>query len=382
MQHQKENLSIWEIKELSVPWDVVIVGAGIVGLSAGIQLLQNNPKSRIAILEQNNYFSGASTKNAGFACFGSAGELLDDLNHYSEFEVFSLFKKRFDGIQNLLKICGSQNVSLNQSGGYELISDEFPEELIGNEKLEFLNAKIQEYTGLRNYYNESTKDIKLHGLSNLVQFISTPYEALINPLDMMNALIRKFYFLGGKIYYSSSLTGYSEITDQIELFISSSQHKLLSRYLIFSNNRSSQTILPDLKIKPARNLVLILQGEHHLRGAYHYHKGFVYFRPVDDGILIGGARHLDLDQEFSDEVIVTSKIQKYLIDFAEKHIFSTGKSNQLHQWLGIMGMGNTKKPCVQFVSSNIVAALGLGGIGLAIGVDTGKEAADLLISKW
>jgi hypothetical protein len=32
---------------------------------------------------------GASTKNAGFACFGSISEIIDDLKSHSEEEVFN-----------------------------------------------------------------------------------------------------------------------------------------------------------------------------------------------------------------------------------------------------------------------------------------------------
>ena len=44
---------------------------------------------------------GASTKNAGFACFGSLSEIIDDLKSHSEEEVIQLVKKRVDGLQLL-----------------------------------------------------------------------------------------------------------------------------------------------------------------------------------------------------------------------------------------------------------------------------------------
>ena len=38
---------------------------------------------------------GASTKNAGFACFGSLSEILDDLQSHSKEEVLQLVKKTY-----------------------------------------------------------------------------------------------------------------------------------------------------------------------------------------------------------------------------------------------------------------------------------------------
>jgi gamma-glutamylputrescine oxidase len=42
-------------------------------------LLKDDPKNKIIILERGIFSSGASTKNAGFAIFGSLTEILDDI---------------------------------------------------------------------------------------------------------------------------------------------------------------------------------------------------------------------------------------------------------------------------------------------------------------
>jgi hypothetical protein len=51
---------------------------------------------KILVLEKKNLPHGASTKNAGFACFGSISEIIDDLNHIQE-EVYQLVTKRLEG---------------------------------------------------------------------------------------------------------------------------------------------------------------------------------------------------------------------------------------------------------------------------------------------
>lgn len=47
------------------PADVVIVGAGLVGLTAAYYLKQRRPTWRVVVLERGALPSGASTKNAG-----------------------------------------------------------------------------------------------------------------------------------------------------------------------------------------------------------------------------------------------------------------------------------------------------------------------------
>ena len=88
------NYSYWEYKEWFTGNDFVIIGSGIVGLNCAINLRERFPTSKIIILEKGLLPQGASTKNAGFACFGSTSELLSDLKTHSEQEVFQLVKKK------------------------------------------------------------------------------------------------------------------------------------------------------------------------------------------------------------------------------------------------------------------------------------------------
>ena len=84
------NFSYWELKEWFTTIDFTVVGSGIVGLNCALQLRKMHPKAKILILEKGMLPQGASTKNAGFACFGSLSELIDDLNIHTEEEVVSL----------------------------------------------------------------------------------------------------------------------------------------------------------------------------------------------------------------------------------------------------------------------------------------------------
>ena len=84
------NLSYWEIKSWFTNIDFTIVGSGIVGLSCALHLKEQFPKAIILVLEKGMLPQGASTKNAGFACFGSLSEILEDLKSHSEEEVFNL----------------------------------------------------------------------------------------------------------------------------------------------------------------------------------------------------------------------------------------------------------------------------------------------------
>jgi len=69
-----------------------------------------HPKASILILEKGVLPQGASTKNAGFACFGSLSEILGDLQSHTEEEVLTLIEKRWNGLQLLRKNLIDRNI--------------------------------------------------------------------------------------------------------------------------------------------------------------------------------------------------------------------------------------------------------------------------------
>ena len=72
-------LSFWE-KNSFLNYDTIIIGGGINGLSAACAIKEKYPEQQVLILERGSWPLGASTRNAGFACFGSFSEIRDDIN--------------------------------------------------------------------------------------------------------------------------------------------------------------------------------------------------------------------------------------------------------------------------------------------------------------
>ena len=118
------NLSYWELKNWFTNVDYTVVGSGIVGLHAALRLRERFPNSKILVLEKGMLPHGASTKNAGFACFGSISEIVDDLKSHSEEDVIQLIKKRWEGLQLLRKRLGDTIIDFKPYGGFELFLKE------------------------------------------------------------------------------------------------------------------------------------------------------------------------------------------------------------------------------------------------------------------
>ena len=107
-------------------------------------------------------------------------------------------------------------------------------------------------------------------------------------------------------------------------------------------------------------------------------RGYLYFRQIDGRLLLGGARNLDFEGETSTEFKVNPKIKSHL-DFLAKTVILPSKIISWEmEWTGIMAFGSKKIPLVQKVGDRLGAAVRLGGMGVAIGWQVGKELSELL----
>ena len=132
-------LSIWERNEL-IHYDHIIIGSGIVGLTTAYYVKKKNPSKSVLVLERGLLPTGASTKNAGFACMGSLTEILDDLKIASEEEVLELFRLRKKGLERLQSILGKEKIGYQTNGSYELI---FKNEIAALEKIDYCNQLLR-----------------------------------------------------------------------------------------------------------------------------------------------------------------------------------------------------------------------------------------------
>ena len=132
-------LSFWETQSF-ITYDIVIIGSGIVGISAAISIKEKYPTKSVLVLERGIFPAGASTRNAGFTTFGGVGELLNDLKTMSPENVFNLVKKRWDGLQMLRQRLGDEAIDYRNYGGCELI---FNNEAVELKDINFINDFLE-----------------------------------------------------------------------------------------------------------------------------------------------------------------------------------------------------------------------------------------------
>src|SRR5215218_6866175 len=112
-------ISIWERETFFAPQDVVIAGSGFAGLWSAYYIKKKHPKAKVSILDRGLIPTGASTRNAGFACFGSLTEVVHDAETMGLEKTLALAEMRFKGLERIQKVFPS-GIDFERCGGYEL----------------------------------------------------------------------------------------------------------------------------------------------------------------------------------------------------------------------------------------------------------------------
>lgn len=374
------QVSIWEKESFYAPRDVIIAGSGFVGLWCAYYLKKQYPKLSIAILERGIIPTGASTRNAGFACFGSVTELLEDTTNMGEEKMLELVEMRYVGLQIIQKTFKNKAIDFEVSGGYELITDE--SELKGKDlqaKLKDLNSILRKVINEKNIFKLSDKKTKRFGFQQISHLVENKLEGYLHSGKLCQALLQMVQEVGVTVLNAIEIKGYEQIGEHVVLYTNQHVHLTCSKLLVCTNGFAKQ-LLPELTIVPARGQILVTSEIPDLKfkGTFHYDGGYYYFRNLGKRVLLGGARNKAIEEESSAEMTTTEKIQNELEIFLSRHILPDQDYLITDRWSGIMGMGPDKMPIMQKISENVFCAVRLGGMGVALAPVIGEKMVNMM----
>ncbi|SHG57003.1 NAD(P)/FAD-dependent oxidoreductase [Flagellimonas flava] len=369
------ELSYWEYKTWFSKVDFTIIGSGIVGLNCALYLREQYPKSKILVLEKGTLPQGASTKNAGFACFGSISEVLADLKSHSETEVVALVQKRWEGIQLLQRLLGDEVLGFQLLGGNELFLTKhvglYENSLDG---MGMVNQLLEPVFGKAPFV-QTENVFQFDGIHP--KYITHIFEGQLDTGKMMDALLQKCLKKGIHILNGIMMEGLSDTGSQVA--VKTSAYEFNSHKVFVATNGFASKLLNSETVTPARAQVLITEpiDDLHIKGTFHFDEGYYYFRNIDDRILFGGGRNLDFVSEETDKFGQTTLIQEELETLLAQVILPGKKIEIAQRWSGIMGVGKQKTPIVKQVSNNVMCGVRLGGMGVALGSLVGRELGQL-----
>ncbi len=374
------QLSVWEKESFYAPKDVIIIGSGLTGLWSAYYLKKKYPRMSVAILERGMIPTGASTRNAGFACFGSLTELVQDVELMGENKMQELVSMRWNGLQKLQKLLPAKRIDLNICGGYELIT----EDKNGSEEkwlvqAAWINRLLYPVTKNKITFRLADKKIGRFGFNNVCHLLENKYEGYLHSGKLCQELLRIVQGMGVTILTSYEVEKFEKNGTGFTVWAVNAPQLTASKILVCTNAFARQ-LLPALDIVPARGQVLLTSAIEglSLKGTFHFDGGYYYFRNLGNRILLGGARNKAFDAERTHEMGTTPAIQQELEHFLAHYILPGRQYEITDRWSGIMGMGSDKLPVIKQLSEGVFCAVRMNGMGVALAPLAGEKVAAMM----
>ncbi|MCB2380198.1 FAD-binding oxidoreductase [Hymenobacter sp. BT635] len=375
----KSNLSYWEHQSFLQGFDVVVVGAGIVGLTAAIYLRQRQPVARIAVLERDVLPNGASTKNAGFACFGSISELLEQQRKGGTAALLDVVRARWEGLGLLRELLGDEALQYQPVGGYELFRAADAElAATCREHIGYFNELLAPVVGQASVFEDATAQLPATGFAGIECMLKNTAEGALHTGRMMQALLRRAWQENIVVLHGCPVTHLEPGAARVRLHTALAP--LEAGRVLLATNAFSRQFFPELDVTPGRGQVLITEpiAGLHLPGTFHYDKGYYYFRQVDNRLLLGGGRNLDFAAEATTESGLTDLVQGQLEKLLREVILPGRMPRIDYRWSGTMAFGEELAPIIQPLAPGVFGALRCNGMGVAMGARTGQQAAEMM----
>lgn len=369
-------VSLWEQESL-LRYNVIVIGAGISGLSTAASLKEKYPRLEVLVIERGSLPTGASTRNAGFACFGSLSELSADRKTLGDEGMLRLVSRRWQGLTKTLKRLGAERVEYAQKGGYELFNATTSHYL---EQMDEVNELLGPLFS-RSVFHLSDQ-WKSFGFERTTHMVSNPLEGQLHTGKLIHSLWQYCGELGVKIITGTEVKAVEETPDGIEVCTAS--HRFGASACAICTNAFTPALVEDaLDLHPGRGLVLLVQPDKNLpfQGTFHYDEGFYYFRDFHGKLLFGGGRNLAMAEETTTEFGINERIAKKLHQDLQEIIIPDMNYQLVMQWSGIMAFGSTKEPIIKQLGSGLFLGVRLGGMGVALGSMIGEELADQIIAR-
>ena len=358
--------SIWEDESFFAPHDFIIAGAGLTGLWCALELKTKYPEAKISILEKEWIPTGASTRNAGFACFGSPSEMIHDAQIMGAEKMWEVVEMRYRGIQKIRQYFSDNEINFDACGGYECYTNNTFDIPKLENNLEWLNQGLQKITGKAKTFTFCNEKLNEFGLSDFDAMVQNEMEGGLHPGKLVQALTQKVHSLGVHIFSGTSLLKWKNANH--EIVVQTSKNKLTTKRLILATNAFSNFLTEEKLVTPGRGQIILTSPIEGLpvSGTFHFNEGFYYFRNLGNRVLLGGGRNVDFASEETTVMETTGNIQHELENFLATYILHGRNYTIEKRWSGIMAFTPDKLPLVKTIDEGVVAVICCNGMGVAL----------------
>jgi len=373
-------LSFWESNSL-INYQYIIVGAGITGLSTACAIKEKNPRATVLVIEKGILPTGASTKNAGFACVGSYTEKWADYERLGEEQFLKLIEDRWVGLYLLRKRLGDDHINYINHGGFELMINEGGADA---DKVAKLNDMLAPMFKKQVFYIVP-QFIKQFGFNSEIvsDMVFNPFEGRIDTGKMMNTLMNYAGILQIRVITGTDVKHIEDTPTGAKVYCENNGQQITfnAEQVAICTNAFTKHFLPNEEVNPGRGQVLCTSPINDLKftGIFHFDEGYYYFRNYGKRVIFGGGRNIDFETETTTAFELNDRIQNQLNYFLEEVILPGTPYTIEQQWSGIMAFNQQKTPLVKRVNPHVVVGARLNGMGIALASKVADTLADLMI---
>ncbi|MFT4554582.1 MAG: gamma-glutamylputrescine oxidase [Chlamydiales bacterium] len=371
------SLSVWQDsnKKENLYADILIVGAGITGISLAFWIGQHDPSIRILIVDKNEIGSGATGRNAGFLTTGSVGYFMKLTEDLGEEKAIAYWKFSEENHRLLLEhvIQDDQSLHYERQGSFSLATDDASlQELLATEKimrqaginLEAIGAEILK------------KEINVEGFIGAVKY---PKDGVVHPVKMLD----KMKNMTGNLQIKENSIVYQVDTDSSKVKVLTPDYIIETPTVIYACNG----YLPGIdsyfqeKVTAEKGQILMTEpADPCMKGTAYERSQKIYFRQLPKGeLLIGGARECDDRSTANNEI--SDKVQGALEDFIQMHLPSFQRKKVIRRWAGVMGFTESKLPLMGHLpeDSRIYFVGGYTGHGMGLAFNSAKSLVEHIL---
>jgi glycine/D-amino acid oxidase-like deaminating enzyme len=363
----------------SIETDVLIVGAGITGLSLAYWVNQEDPNLKVTIVERGRVGSGATGRNAGFITCGSVehfNRLVERWGDDKALEMWRFSEKNLDLLREHI-IEDADAIEFRHDGTFSLAStnEEFHE-------LKKTADLMRRFDIAVDVLNENEIKNRL-GVVNFVGGIKYLKDASVDPIKLLGQMERKI---------KAQILPYSEVFDlktesDGTVIARTNTTEIRSSVVMLALNGYSSQLKPYFKDKiyPTRGQIMITNPvEPFMEGACYANFVLDYFRQLRNGqVLIGGFRQLEKATEVGYSDHTTDVIQDALYEFLQTYIPRLKDTGITHRWSGVMGFSSDGQPLIGALPDEpqIYFSGGYTGHGLGLAFHSAKCLVDLVFGR-
>ena len=335
--------------------DVEIVGGGVTGCSCALVLAEAG--LRVRLHEAREIASGASGRNGGFALRGGAMAYDVARRQLGADRARTYWQLTEDAQRRMAALAGD---AFRAVGSLRLAVDE-------DERAE-LRA---EYDALveDGFAAEWLDDPPSALGDRFPAAVLYPPDGALQPARWVRRLARLAAEAGAELVEGSRVDTLDALT---------------AERVVVATDGSGTGLLPELdaSIRSTRGQVLVTEPLPELlfERPHYARRGFDYWQQTPDRrLVIGGSRDAGLDDEWTDEEVVTDVVQERIEALASELL---GRRPEItHRWAGIWGTTDDLLPLVGALPGNerVWVAAGYSGHGNVLGFAAGRLVARALL---